>query len=666
MALLALSHVTASYGGPTLFKDVTLEIERGQKIGIIGQNGTGKSTMLKMLVGQLECTEGQVFRQKNAVVAYQAQELTYDPGATVFAEMQKLFAADYARADRLRAIEEELATDLTEQQQQRLLSDYERVQHEHHAADGYNVDRRIEQVLSGLGLPKSAWTQKIESFSGGERNIIGLARIMLMKPDVMLLDEPSNHLDLDGIEWFIRFVRQSEAAVVMVSHDRHLLDACAEEIWEVHGRNVSRWTGNYTDFQQQKADALALQERQFKWQQRYIKRILFQARRLKDMAKAYDDPGQAKRAKAMEARIEQMEKIEKPNDSEYRFSATFGKAGRHGRIALEVKDFSFAYPAANGDAKRVIFDKANLAIEFGERVALVGPNGSGKSTLFKNVLNHADWDNPTLRLGKSVKVGEYSQFHDDTINHDMSLIDWCCHTTELFVQKASELLHRFLFSREDLDRPIGTLSGGEKSRLQLARLVHEKVNFLMLDEPTNHLDIQASEQLEEMLDEFEGTLLVISHDRYFLDRLVTRVVEVKDRSLVSHEESFTEWWEHHSQLAKERQRNALQLASQSEAANDEDLLREREERKERQREARRLEKLLKDFERKIERAETKRDEVGAKLEAAFGEESSPKVLEKQKKLNEEFVAAGKAVQELYTEWEDCAATLEELTAALQR
>lgn len=667
MPLLALSHVTATYGGPTLFHDVTLEIEKGQKIGIVGQNGTGKSTMLKMLAGVLEPTEGQVFRQKNARVAYQAQELAYTPGATVFEEMRAIFAEDYARAERLRELEEALAANLDQSEQTKLLAEYERVQHEHHARQAYDLDRRIEQVLSGLGLPRSSWDQKIESFSGGERNIIGLARIMLIEPDVMLLDEPSNHLDLDGIEWFIRFVLQSDAAVVMVSHDRHMLDACAKEIWEVSGRKITPYTGNYSEYQQLKADALALQERQYKWQQRYIKRILFQARRLKDMAKAYDDPGQAKRAKAMEARIEQMEKIERPNANEHRFSASFGSAGRHGRIALEVNDFSFSYPAANGEAERVIFDQADLTVEFGERVALVGPNGSGKSTFFKQLLSKASWDDPSFRLGKSVKVGEYSQFHEDAVNHEMTLIDWACHTTELYVQKASELLHRFLFSREDLDRPIGTLSGGEKSRLQLAKLVHEKVNFLMLDEPTNHLDIQAAEQLEEMLDEFEGTLLVISHDRYFLDRLVTRVVEVKDFKLVSHDQSFTKWWEEHTALAKERMRNSLQLASQRQAADAgaSNAAAEREARKERQREARRLEKQLKDVERKIEKAESKRDQVGADLEAAFADQSSG-ALAKQQALNTAFREVGEVVEALYAEWEDAAAALEELNAQLAR
>jgi len=662
MALISISHVTAHYGGPILFRDITLDVERGQKIGVIGQNGTGKSTMLRMLAGMQEPQTGQVIRQRGIRVAFQAQELNTPPGATAWTEMESVFATDLARARKLAAMEHEMAAGNEGANSPKLLEEYGRLQHEHEVAGGYRVQQRIESVLSGLGLPRQSWHQPIDSFSGGERNVIGLARIILLDPDVMLLDEPSNHLDLDGVEWFIRFIRQTEAAVVMVSHNRHMLDACANHIWEVHHRKVDVWTGNYTDFVQQKEDALELQERQYKNQQRLIRRLEFQIRRLKDFAKAYDDPGQAKRAKAMEKRIETMDKVEKVNRSELRFHASLGGGGRHGRIALQVKDFSFSYPAADGvGPPRVIFDRANLEMEFGERVALVGPNGSGKSTLFKQLLTVAGWENETLRLGKSCHVGEYKQFHSEALEEGLSVIDWACFATGLLMQPASELMHRFLFTREDLDRPIATLSGGEKSRLQLARLVHQKVNFLLLDEPTNHLDIQACEQLEEMLQDFEGTLLVISHDRYFLDKLVNRVVEVADRKLQPFEGTFAEWWDARSSRAKEGRGQTLQLHAQrdADAAARADSLNDHERRKQQAREREQARRRLRTVEQRIAQLEEKKLALEGDMEGAYSSGESQEAL----RLTKLHAEMGRELDGAYKEWESLVALVDSAPAS---
>jgi len=689
MALVTLEGISVHFGGPTLLKDVTLDIDPGHKIGLIGQNGTGKSTLLKMIVSEAEPTDGRIIRQRGLNVAYQAQELRYTPGATAFDEMRRVFTEDLERQQHLHEIEESLAT-ASADERPKLLAHYEKLQAEHDARSGYDVDRRIETVLTGLGLPRPAWTQPISSFSGGERNIIGLARIVLQEPELMLLDEPSNHLDMEGIEWFISFLRQSKAAVVMVSHNRHLLDATVGEIWELHGRKITRWTGAYSDFQRQKEEAIALQERQFKTQQRLIKRIEFQARRLLDMAKAYDDPGQAKRAKSMLARIEQMDKVEAPDKSENRFHANLSGASRHGHIALEVADLTIdvghgasgighgEQPEVAGNSNalspmpnaRRLLANANLEIHFGHRVALVGPNGSGKTTLFNAILRHADWDNPDidvhdgpfhikgrLRVGKSAKVGDYSQIHDQKLPHNETLITWLMNVTGLRFEPASAMLHRFLFKRDDLERPIGTLSGGEKSRLQLARLVHEKVSFLMLDEPTNHLDIQACEQLEEMLEDYEGTLLVISHDRYFLDKLVNRVVELKDQQLQVYEGSFAQWWQQRHQQAQEGRKGALQLHSQAKAHEQSAGAAAREAQKAHQREQHKLRTQLKAIEGKIERLEAKQKELEQKLAEAFSAKGTQSAHEAAH-INAAFEATRQEIATLTAEWETLAEAVE--------
>jgi len=345
-----------------------------------------------------------------------------------------------------------------------------------------------------------------------------------------------------------------------------------------------------------------------------------------------------------------MEKIYRPETDDRRFHASLSGGSRHGRIALTVKDFTFAF----GD--RVLFDRANLEIEHGDRVCLVGPNGSGKTTLLRSVLDHATWENPTLRLGASVKVGEYRQLHD-VLDHAQTLLRWTANVTRLDDRAAAKLLHRFLFTRDDLERPIGTLSGGEKSRLQLARLTHDKVNFLLLDEPTNHLDFESCEQLEEMLREFDGTLLIVSHDRYFLDKLVTRVVEVEDRKLVSRTGNFADWWEQ-KRASGTMRRSALELRSRKAAADTAaDATRaEREDRKARDRDQRRLRKDLAGVEKRIAEREARQAELSAAIEAAFG---TAQDRARGEELSRELVEVQAEVGKLYLEWETLAAGIED-------
>jgi ATP-binding cassette subfamily F protein 3 len=641
--LLALHKVSMHFTGPLLLEDVTVTVEPGRKVGLIGRNGTGKTTLLKLLTGQLEPTAGAVQRPSDVTIGYQAQELRYEPGATVFQEMRRVFAPALAREARLRELEAAMADAPSDKH----LKEYERLQREQERAGVYDIDRRIETMLRSLGFPEEAWHQPLDGFSGGERNVIGLARVLLAEPDVMLLDEPSNHLDMEGVEWFEEFLRRTKAAVVMVSHNRHLLDTSVDEIWELERRRITRWTGNYGEYKRLKAEALALQERQYKVQQKEIERIEFQARRLMDMANAYDDPAQAKRAKAMRKRIERMDKVEAPVTAERKFAASLKGGARHGRIALTIDGYSFAY----GD--RMLFDDASLEIEYGERVCLVGPNGSGKTTLFRAILEDGGWENPTLRLGKSVKAGEYRQLHD-VLDPKATLQEWMSQQTGLPYSAAAGLLHRFLFTRDDLDRAIATLSGGEKSRLQLARLVHEKVNFLMLDEPTNHLDIQACEQLEEMLEEFDGTLFVISHDRYFLDKLIDRVVEVEDRRLVDHRCGFAEWWERRRATREGARKGALE--DRSEERDKESAKREYEERKERQRELNRLRSRLATLEARIAKLEQRQEELKAKLADAYGADGAQ---HRAEALNRDFDAVRTELDSLYQEWEQLAAALED-------
>jgi ATP-binding cassette, subfamily F, member 3 len=663
MGLLTVSHIEKGFEGEPLLHDVTLEVDKGRKIGVIGRNGCGKSTLLRIMSGRVEPDAGEVFRRRDLALAFQTQELEADEGATVIQEMRRQFGQTIELEGRLRRLEMEMGETDDPEVQARQMKEYARLQERMEAAGGYELERRIETVLTGLGLPEAAWHQPIAEFSGGERNVIGLARVLLAEPEVLLLDEPSNHLDIDGLEWFVRFLRNTPMTVVMVSHDRHLLDATVDEIWEVRGGRVTTWAGNYSDFEQRKAENQALQERQFKNQQRTIKRLEFQARRLRDMARAYDDPGQAKRAKSMLKRIEDMEKVERPEKEQSAFRATLKGGKRHGQLALRLENFSFAY----GD--RVIFEPSNLDIEFGQRVALVGPNGCGKSTLFREIVERGSWENPQVRLGKAVRLGDYNQFHEDVLDEKQSLISWLVGMTGLEPLPAADLLHKFLFTRDDLEREIGTLSGGEKSRLQLARLVQQKVNFLLLDEPTNHLDIVSCEQLESMLDDFEGTLLVISHDRYFLEKIVDVVIEVDDRKLVMHHGNFADWWAGREARRAERDARGGLLTLQSQSAAREradevraetpkrDAKQDREARKERQREKRKLERRVAELETAIEADDARVSELESTIAEHWSANGDP---ERGRSLGDELAAARSQAEKNYAEWEELAPRLEEI------
>jgi ATP-binding cassette subfamily F protein 3 len=557
VTLLATTDLGMHHGGPILFEGVQVEIQPGDRIGLVGRNGTGKSTLLRILAGRITPTSGSVRTPRAVRVAYQAQEMAVVPGRTVREAMRLALAdAEHLVAD-LRATEEQLAVEDDAEARARLLAHYGRLQERQAARGLYDLDRRIETTLTQLGLHEGVWDQALESFSGGERNVIALAQVLLEDPDILLLDEPTNHLDMEAIDWFVRFLRGTRAAVVLVSHDRHLLDATVREIWEIEGARLTRWTGGYGDYQQQKAEARARQERQWKAQQRMIARLEFQARRLMDMANAYDDPSQAQRAKNMRRRIEQMDKVDRPPPEAGAFRARLSGAPRHGRLALRLDGLTLAH------GERVLIQDARVELEQGDRVALIGPNGSGKTTLLRTVLDDGAWENPVVRLGKSVRVGEYHQLHD-ILDPRASLLDWTCEATGLTSKESGELLHRFLFTREDLERPLGTLSGGEKSRIQLARLVSDSVNLLILDEPTNHLDIPSAEQLEDALLEFEGTLLFVSHDRYLLDRLATRVLEIRDGRLLDHPVPFASWWSEKRDTSTSR-RGALEVRGASDA-----------------------------------------------------------------------------------------------------
>lgn len=531
MTLLEINNITKTFGANTILKNISFKVNQGEKVGLIGENGSGKSTLFKMIAGIEDISGGTIAKPKGLRIGYLAQDLVYTEGNTVYQELLGVF-------EPVRKLREELETleaamnepGPDEGRLRRDMDRYARLLEMFERLGGYAYEHRIEAVLEGLRMAGMR-AQRIASLSGGEKNIVGLARILLQDPDLLLLDEPANHLDFEGLAWLEEFLQNYDKTVILISHNRYLLDRAVERIVEIEDRKVAAYPGNYSAYRAQKLRNLLKQKAAYDDQQKEI-------RRMEEMIERFERWGGEKnfrRARHRQKMIDRMDKIDRPDLDRKHIDLRFGFEERNGRIALELRGYSRAF----GD--RVLFQDVGLHLSFGDRVGLLGANGTGKTTLFKDIVEQAGWDHPILRVGPRTRIGYYAQEHE-TLNFDRSILEemrW----NGLSAEAAFKVLSRFLFRWEDMDKRIGSLSGGEKSRVQLARLMVSDADLLLLDEPTNHLDIHSREQVEETLEEFEGTLLVISHDRYFLDRIVDRIVEIRNPHLMEYPGNFSYFWE---------------------------------------------------------------------------------------------------------------------------
>ena len=519
MILLQLSNVTLILGATAIFRSLSWEIQEGQKIGLIGPNGAGKSSLLKLITGEHSPeVGGGITRGRGVSVGYLPQQPEFDPGQTALAlALQAVPRLDEIHLElsqieaslhdpQVYSVEKALSRALD--RQGHLLEEYERL-----GGDQYEL--RVRQALLGLGLPEADLEKPLEQLSGGQKKLAGLARLLIAKPDVLLLDEPDNHLDLPGKIFLERQIREYAGAVVIVSHDRYLLDACITHIAEIEDGRLSTFGGDYTAYMIDKDERLARQDVLYRVQQHEISRLQTAIKRYALWGRIYDNEKFAKRAKAMQNRLDKMDKIDQPVLERRRMDLQLN-GWRGSNKVLELKNLAKEY------GPRRLIQPANQEIWHGERVGLIGPNGSGKSVLMRMILGEIEPDQGEIRLGPSVKTGYYAQEHE-TLDFKQTLLEAVRSTAPLSEPKAISFLGRYLFSYRQASQKIAELSGGERSRLQLALVVLSGANFLLLDEPTNNLDIASAEVLEDALSEFVGTVLVISHDRYFLDRTIQRL-----------------------------------------------------------------------------------------------------------------------------------------------
>jgi ATP-binding cassette subfamily F protein 3 len=537
MISISLNNITLILGARQIFSGLNFEIQHDQKIGLIGPNGAGKSSLFKLIMGEFNPEKGGIItRARGVSVGYLSQEPQLDPDQTGF-------AAALAGNERIAVVKAELESVETslgeesvygnEKKLSRALERQQQLLDEFQSLGGDQYPERVRGLLRGLGLLAGEEDKPMRVLSGGQKKLIGLARLLLSKPDVLLLDEPDNHLDLAGKEYLENFIQNYPGAVVIISHDRYLLDSVVTHIADLEDGKLETFEGDYSSFIIDKQTRMARQNELFNVQQHQISRIETAIKRYALWAKTYDSEKFAKRAKAIQNRLDHMERIEKPLMERRRMELKLS-GWRGSQKVLEYKKVSKAFD------QRQVLREVNFVLHHGERVGLIGPNGTGKSVLLRLALGAMQPDAGDVILGPSISAGYYAQEHE-TLNPEQSVLDTVRLAGNMSESNAVSLLGRYLFSYKQTSQKIKELSGGERSRLQLALVVLSKANFLLLDEPTNNLDIASAEVLEDALSDFEGTALIISHDRYFLDQVVDRILTLEDGNLHSHPGGYSDW-----------------------------------------------------------------------------------------------------------------------------
>ncbi len=578
--LLNLTDVSYTYFSRPILQGLSWEVQAGQKIGLIGANGSGKSTLLKLILGDLLPDAGGIFRVKDLTMGYLPQEVSADawdarPGlapaheanaATVGGPQPAAGPSNANGGPALTVLDVALSGSaeiahlrrgLAECEAQmgdpavyaaparltRVMAEHERLLHAYEAAGGLTYENRVRSTLRDLGLDDATFDQPMATLSGGQAKLVGLARLLVWQPDLLLLDEPDNHLDLAGKQLIEKLVRGYAGAVAIVSHDRTVLDAVVDRIAELERGQIKVWLGTYSEYAVNKQLATLRQEQLYKAQQKRITQIEAAIKRFELWASIVVDERHARQARARYKMLERMDKVERPAE-QGRIRLDLG-GWRGSNKVLEIGKLVKWYEDEVSEDIHIVLDGVDLTIWHGERVGLVGPNGAGKSVLFRCVLDAAGLGGEppsggSVKLGPSVRVGYYAQQHE-TLNGDWTLVQEIRDARPMYEDEAIAFLRKFLFDYESCQKQVRQLSGGERSRMQLARLMLTDANFLLLDEPTNNLDIPSAEVLEAALEEFNGTVLVISHDRYFLDRIVDRIAALEDGAIVETDGGYSDY-----------------------------------------------------------------------------------------------------------------------------
>ena len=626
MAIVSAQGLEKTFYIDPILKDVGFLIEAGEKIGLIGNNGSGKTTLIAMLAGELTPDGGSISTTKDLEVGYLAQHVAVTEGASIYEECMASFQAVIELEEKLRAMEMEMAH-LEGEALEEHIARYQVLVDRYEKSGGYSRESAVTGALRGLGFSEEEMAMPAENLSGGQKSRLALAKLLLHEPDLLLLDEPTNHLDMDSIAWLEKFLKAFKGAVVVISHDRYFLDAIVDRILYLRDGVVKSYQGDYTNFVRRRQEEEEQMRHAYVMQQKEIKRQ-------EEMIKRFASWNREKSVRAARSKQKQLDKMERLEDvkGEKNLLLSFAPTTESGRDVLHAEHLSKSFPT------KQLFDDVTFPIYKGERVGLIGPNGIGKSTLFKIIMNEIAPTSGEVQLGKGVTIAYFDQ-EMKTLDENKTVAEelWDRYP-KLDRFQIHAYLARFLFTGDDLDKRIGDLSGGEKGRLSLLIIMLSGANFLLLDEPTNHLDIESKESLEAALKDYTGTILTISHDRYFLDRVATKIVCLSEEGTFMVDGDYTyflkKWEDAHTVEEEEEEITKTQIVKEKKKSREE------------QKEARRRKKALRDTEAEIHALEAEIEAMDETLADPATYEDHRAALE----LSQKRDATQEKLDALYDEW----------------
>ncbi|PFQ89613.1 ABC transporter ATP-binding protein [Bacillus thuringiensis] len=524
MTICSVNNVTKSFGGNIIFENISLEIKNGERVGLVGRNGSGKTTIFGLLTGMESLDAGAIHMKKGTRIGHVAQIPKFDEAMTVYDVLSSAFKVEKELEKEMHTLEKNMAEEQEQSSLQKLMERYGVIQEKFAFLGGYEIEANIMKVANGLQVT-NLFSRVFTELSGGEQTKVSLAYMLLQKPDLLLLDEPTNHLDLFAVEWLEQFLKEYNGTVMVISHDRYFLDEVVTKIFDLEDGEIHVYHTNYSQFVEEKEERLLQEFQAYQEQQKKIKKMKEAIKRLREWANQANPPNEGlhKRARNMERALERIEKLKRPILERKQMGLQFEGQERSGKDVVVMKEVS------KGFAGRPLFEQANLHVRFQERAAIVGRNGTGKTTLLKLLLKEMEPEAGAIRVGSSVKIGYLSQHMYE--NMKSNVLEAFRENVAVTEGEARHILAKFLFYGPAVFKKVTQLSGGEKMRLRLAQLMYQDINFLILDEPTNHLDIESREVLEEALEQYNGTILAVSHDRYFLNKLFEKTYWIDECKL---------------------------------------------------------------------------------------------------------------------------------------
>ena len=660
MILLQVQQVMRRFGADVLFDNVQMDIQEHARVALVGRNGAGKSTLLKMIAGETVPDEGQISMRKGLTIGYLAQDQGLDSNNTIWEEMSSVFAELHAIEKRMHQLENQLSDPAImndEQAYQQTLKTYDQIQTEFQQKNGYGYQAEIRGVLHGFQFDAEVYDKSVTALSGGQKTQLALAKLLLEKRDLLILDEPTNHLDVETLTWLESYLQSYSGALLIVSHDRYFLDRVVNEVYDLSHHEMVHYTGNYDQFVQEKAARIQAQWKHYEKQQAEISKLEDFVNR--NIVRA----STTKRAQARRKQLAKMDRLDRPDSDEKTAHFGFHAAKQSGNIVLTVKDAAVGYDG------QILSEPDNLNIKKHEAIAIVGPNGIGKSTFLKSILGQIPFIKGQAVFGTNVVTGYYDQ-EQRNLNDKKTVLGelWDEHPTTP-EKDIRTILGSFLFTGEDVDKPVHALSGGERARLLLTKLAMQNDNFLILDEPTNHLDIDSREVLEVALNDFDGTLLFVSHDRYFINQVATSVVEVSPEGtelFLGDYDYYIDKKQEQAEIAAAAASQAAEKAAEAGAADSTSATtaaprskgqQNYQASKQQQREKRKLERSVAALEEQM----TALDEQATQIQTEMAQPEVSADVGKLQDLQKKLEAINTQQEQVETEWTEQAEALEDLS-----